>query len=40
MTLRFVGFINNKNGTIHAIVFEDRILEEEDVIGIARQYDE
>ena len=25
---------------IHALVFEDRILDEEDVIGIAKQYDE
>ena len=37
---RCVGSCVIVSSIIHALVFEDRILDEEDVIGIAKQYDE
>ena len=37
---RCVGSCVIVSSIIHALVFEDRILDYEDVIGIARQYDE
>ncbi len=37
---RCVGSCVVVSSIIHALVFEDRILDEEDVIGIAKQYDE